>query len=199
MERQNEFALSAYSRAKGIQYLAFFGVFWLVGSLTLPLRVVTHRVFQFDLAVLAIGAPLAVAIFVKAQNTKRVAEALAQSPANEIMRVRRARVFRVVNIAQYLALGFAGLYLSHVQRIDLLIPVGISIIGCHFFPLAFLYNYPFHGLTGVLLIGWALIYPHVLMAGGWNPIGLSVTGIILLLSASWSSLTASRLAARALQ
>jgi hypothetical protein len=199
MERQNEFALSAYSRAKGAQYLAFFGVFWLVGSLTLSLRVVAHRVFLIDLTVLAIGAPLAATIYVKAQHTKRVTEALAHSLVNEITRVRRARAFRVVNIAQYFALGIAGLYLSRVQRIDQLIPVGIFIIGCHFFPLAFLFKYPFHGLTGGLLIGWALVYPHVLEAGGWNPIGLSVTGIILLLSASWSSLTASRLAARALQ
>jgi hypothetical protein len=197
VQRQHELALSAYSRANGVQYLAVFGVFWLIGSLTLPLQVSDHRIFSFNVAALAVGAPLAVLVFLWARRTRQATQALATSPANEASRARRTRLFRTVNVAQYLALGLAGLWVSYVHRIDLLVPIGIFVVGAHFLPLALLFKYPFHVVTGLVLIGWSLSYPRLFAGGGWNPVGLSITGIFLLVSACWSAFTASRLATRA--
>jgi hypothetical protein len=194
METQCEIAFAAYSRASGVQFLAFFGVFWLSGGLMLPQAQVDHRVFQFDVLIVAFGALLATVIYMRARNTKRSIVSLATSPLNAQLAARRSRFFRYVNFGQYLALGIAGLWLSYIHRFDLLVPVGIFIVGAHFFPLAVLFKYPFHFATGFCLVVWAAAYPHWLAAGGFNPMGLSVTGIILLLSAGWSSHTASKLA-----
>jgi hypothetical protein len=194
MDTQCEIAFSAYSRANGVQFLAFFGVFWLIGSVMLPQPQMDRHVFLLHVLVVACGGLLATMIYLRSRNTKRSIVALALSPPNAQLAARRSRFFRWVNLGQYLALGIAGVLLSYIRRFDLLVPVGIFIVGAHFFPLAVLFKYPFHFATGLCLVVWAAAYPHWLVAGGFNPMGLSVTGIILLLSAGWSSHTASKLA-----
>lgn len=197
MKKTHELAFSAYSRANGVQFLAFFGVFWLAGSVLLPLQSPPPFAFAFDLTALGCGAVLAILIFRRAQATKRATRAQALSPLNASLQASRSRGFRWINAGQYLALGVAAVLLLRVHRSDLLIPVGIGIVGVHFLPLAGLYRYPFHLVTGALLVVWAMVYPHWSPLGGWNPFGLSITGLILLGSAGWSSYTAARLAAAA--
>jgi hypothetical protein len=194
METQCEIAFSAYSRANGVQFLAFFSVFWLIGSLMLAQPWMDHHVFQFHVLVVIFGGLFATMIYLRSRSTKRTIVSLAMSPLNAQLAARRARFFRWVNCGQYLALGIASLLLSYIHRFDLLVPTGIFIVGAHFFPLAVLFKYPFHFATGFCLVAWAAAYPLWLSASGFNPMGLSVTGIILLLSAGWSSHTASKLA-----
>jgi hypothetical protein len=194
MEKQYELALSAYSRASGVQFLTFFAVFWLIGSLILPQQQIDHHVFQFNVLVVVFGGLFAMVIYLRSRNTKRSTISLAMSPLNARLAARRSRVFRWVNMGQYFALAIAGVLLSYIHRFDLFVPVGIFIVGAHFFPLAVLFKYPFHFATGFFLVGWATAYPHWLAAGSLNPLGLSVTGIILLLSACWASHAASKLA-----
>lgn len=194
VKKTHELALATYSRATGVQFLTGFSVFWMVGSVILPQPQVELRVIIFDVVVLAFGGALAAAIYLRARRTKRDVSSLALSSLNAALQARRSRIFRWVNAAQYLGLGLAGLRLSAMHRFDLLVPTGIFIIGAHFLPLAILFRYPFHLATGIVLIGWSLAYPHLFALGGMNPMGLSVTGLILLLSACWSSYTASTLA-----
>jgi hypothetical protein len=195
MAKPEELALSAYSRATGGQFLAFFGVFWLAGSLLLPQQFPRDpRVSLFNVLAFAVGAVVATVVFFQCRRTKRSTRALALAPGNSHTQARRSRLFRIINAGQYLALGAAALFLMSIHRIDLLIPTGVFIIGAHFLPLALLFKYPFHLMTSSLLMAWAIAYPQCLDSGGWNPLGLSVTGIILLLAACWSNHTAAQLA-----
>ena len=160
----------------------------------LPQPQMDRHIFQFHVLVVAFGGLHATIIYLRSMNTKRSIVSLAMSPLSAQLAARRSCFFRWVNLGQYSVLGIAGLLLNYMHRFDLLVPAGIFIVGAHFFPLAVLFKYPFHFATGFCLIVWAAAYPHWLAAGDFNQTGLSVTGIIMLLSAGWSSHTASRLA-----
>ena len=65
------------------------------------------------------------------------------------------------------------------------IPMVIAVVGLHFLPLARLFRYPPHQLTGGALIALAILAP---LASGrpdnaWGPLG---TGLILWASAAWA-------------
>lgn len=192
--RSEELGFSAYSRATGVQFLTVFGVFWLLGSLVLPQQHRDQHVLLFNLIAFAVGGMLATVLYFRARRTKTSIGALANTSINSPTRARRSRIFRIINTGQYLSLGVSGLVLNYIHRVDLLVPVGIMIVGAHFLPLALLFKYPFHLVTGLLLVAWSVAYPQWLATGSLNPLGLSVTGIILLLSAMWSSHTAAKLA-----
>jgi hypothetical protein len=62
-------------------------------------------------------------------------------------------------------------------------PSIMLIVGFHFFPLAKLFSYRAHLVTGALLIALALIYPFA-GSGPMDPIGCIGAGLIL-----WGSAT----------
>jgi hypothetical protein len=69
---------------------------------------------------------------------------------------------------------------GHVEWIRVAI---IFIVGVHFLPLAAVFRYRWHYVTGGSLIFLALAYPVSTSMGPLNPVGLFGTGVILWASA----------------
>jgi purine-cytosine permease-like protein len=91
MDTPSELALTAHSRASGVQFLAFFGVMWIVGSLVLPTSGADSHGFQLNLAALAFGVALATVAYLRARRIKQATRALAMSPRNATLRAQRSR------------------------------------------------------------------------------------------------------------
>ena len=190
-------ALAAYSAARGVKAVVFFGMLWLLGGVELSLRTEPPREFRASVACLALGAAAAMVLFLRARRTRGVTRELATAPGNSQAQGRRSRNFLLVNIGQYALIGASCAALVILRRTDLIVSAVVFIVGAHFVPLAKLFKNPRMYLTGGVLMAWALLYPHVLPIGGWNPLGLSVTGLLLVGSGMWSSIRARGMAERA--
>jgi hypothetical protein len=90
--------------------------------------------------------------------------------------------FHIINAGQWILILIGGNVLANISLSSWIIPMATAIIGLHFFPLAKLFRYPPHYVTGFLLLSWAVCYPFILPFGGENPFGCFVAGFIL-----WSS------------
>jgi hypothetical protein len=90
------------------------------------------------------------------------------------------KLFHIINFGQWILILILGNVLVNIGKPDLVIPAAILIIGAHFLPLAKLFKYAPHYITGILLIVWAVVYPFLI--GGGNPAGCTVPGLVL-----WSS------------
>ena len=95
-----------------------------------------------------------------------------------------SRQFSRINAIQWIAVAIVGFTFARL-RIDVYVLSAITaIVGIHMFPLAKLFRYPLHNLTGAVLVAWAsasvLFVPtdHLQSA---TAIG---TGIILWISAA---------------
>ena len=99
---------------------------------------------------------------------------------------RKQRVFNLVNAGQWVAVfAVAGiLSMSHLE--NLFLPAVILIVGAHFIPLARLYNYTPHYITGAAMMLLAIGYPLVATEGPTSAVGALGTGLILWLSALWA-------------
>lgn len=159
------------SRAIGAMFFTFFGAAWLVW----------WCVERYDgapvvLAAIAIGA---IGIFLLARRQLRInGPALAaakDTPATK----RSQRIFNLVNGAQWIAVTVAALVLANTGHPEWIRVAIIFIVGVHFLPLAAVFHYRWHYVTGGALIALALAYPLLTPAGPMNPAGLLGTGLIL--------------------
>ena len=98
----------------------------------------------------------------------------------------KQRVFNLVNAGQWVAVfAVAGiLSMSHLE--NLFLPAVILIVGAHFIPLARLFNYPPHYITGAAMMLLAVSFPLVASEGPTSGIGALGAGLILWLSAAWA-------------
>ena len=105
---------------------------------------------------------------------------------------RRSRLFNLINAGQWVTIFVVASILNLLHRKDLILPAVILVIGLHFFPLARLFAYRPHYVTGITLIALALTYPLFSDKGAQSASGALWTGVVLWLSAIWGLLPYSR-------
>lgn len=162
-------------RAIGAMFFSIFGGCWLV--------LWTHRARADNPAVLAMVIAIALAVlaaaFFRSRKARLGVAALEESPEKK----RRDRLFHYVNAGQYILIFVFGNVLTNLGLSAWFIPLALFIIGLHFFPLARLFSYRGHYLTGSALIVLALGYPQFAAGGPADPVGCLGAGIILLCAA----------------
>ena len=99
---------------------------------------------------------------------------------------RAMRWFHIINAAQWTAIPVVANVLNALGHRDLVIPAVIMIVGLHFLPLARLFHYPPHRLTGWALIATAVFEPVIMGTNMNHPAGTAITGLVLWLSALWA-------------
>lgn len=92
---------------------------------------------------------------------------------------RVGRWFLLVNVLQWAAIMFAVNLLPYFHRADLVVPVIMFVVGVHMFPLAKLYYYPLHYLTGALLVGCAVGSWLLLAEPLRDAYGSAATGMVI--------------------
>ncbi len=159
-------------RAIGSIFFSGFGALWI------GLALYIKQTLSVDLAI-GIGAGLA-ALLLTAIWLMRRAKLFPKLPEDRAM----GRQFSRINAIQWIAVAIVGFAFARL-RIDAYVLSAITaIVGIHMFPLAKLFRYPLHNVTGAVLVAWAsasvLLVPtdHLQSA---TAIG---TGIILWLSAA---------------
>jgi hypothetical protein len=158
-------------RATGSIFFAVFGALWIVLALYAKqlLNVATVGWVAMDFAVLLV---MAVWLFRQARRFPRTPDDPAQTKA-----------FNRINAIQWVAVA-ATAFLFARLRLDAYVLCAITaIVGLHMFPLARLFRYRMHYVTGAALIAWAaasalMVAPDQLQ--GTCALG---TGILLWLSA----------------
>ncbi|HJU71288.1 MAG TPA: hypothetical protein VJ603_05530 [Paucimonas sp.] len=114
------------------------------------------------------------------QRNKPALAALKGTPQQR----RKSKWFNIINAAQWSAIFVLGNVLSRFGLSQYIIPMIIGVIGLHFLPLATLFSYRPHYLTGALLITWPLLYAP--MHGPESNLGPLGAGIVLWCSAAWA-------------
>ena len=158
-------------RAIGAMFLSGFGTVWMVWWC---LERVGVAVPLLLLIVLVGGLLLTLAI--RQYRANRAALA-AEAGTPESKRMQRA--FNLVNNGQWIAITVAALVLANTGHAAWIRVAIIFVVGAHFLPLAAVYRYRWHYLTGAVLMLVAAVYPLATPQGPLNPIGLLLTGLTL--------------------
>jgi len=162
-------------RAIGAMFFAFFGAVWLVAG-----SVRSGRGTPTLLGAIILCAIIIVAIAYRRYKAHSIARhAEAESPAAK----RRSRWFNIINAAQWIAILIAVNVLIRLHLAAWSVPACIFIVGLHFLPLARLFAYLPHYVTGVALMLVAVVYPFAVPFGPQSSIGCLCSGIILWISA----------------
>ncbi len=168
---QNISANQVGGRAIGALFLTGFGAIWLLLGLY-----ARERLSPSTLSLVACGT----VVFVSgAFFLLRRAKALPRTPEDPAM----GRAFKWINIIQWAAVGVVALAFARFGIDAYVVSAITAIVGLHMFPLARLFRYPLHYVTGAALVGWAaasiLLFPKDELQGS-TALG---TGLILWLSA----------------
>ncbi|MBS1801588.1 MAG: hypothetical protein JSS95_17390 [Acidobacteria bacterium] len=164
-------------RAIGAMFFAFFGAAWLIvgcvhsghGTVLVIVPVVLCAIALF-----------AFAYFIFKRNSSALA-ARTGSPQEK----RRSRIFNIVNAVQWILILIISNVLANLHLSAWIIPAIMIIVGLHFLPLAGLFDYPPHYLTGTTFILIAVLYPFLSQRGPQSPIGCYLAGAVLWLSAAY--------------
>jgi len=173
----NKVSVYRAKRATGAMFFSVFGgVFFIVGLLR------GYGYYPIPL-IFIIAATLGIfgaALYHYNQNKFSLAEN-ANSPEEK----KNDKLFHFINAGQWVVILIGGNVLANIELSSWIIPMAICIIGLHFLPLAKLFQYRPHYITGALLFVWGICYPLFLPRGGENPFGCFAAGTILWLSAMY--------------
>ena len=185
MER-SEPTESTAARATGALFFIGFGTLWLCTGLSTLGRLNAVSGAGVAVILLALIIP-AVRLLRRASNPSR-----ADTESEEQARVKR--IFRWVNIVQWIGVGAAALLLGMFHLLQYIVPAIATIVGLHLFPLASAFRYPVHYVTGSLLVVWSAGAVLALPKERIPSVGALGTAAILLLSAAYTLMIASRAA-----
>jgi hypothetical protein len=190
MTQADKTAAAVSGRATGVLFFAGFGAIWMRNGLA-----AMHRLNSISLAAIAVIAasliiPAVRLLVVAARNAS---QAGADSPEQLQMR----QLFWRVNTIQWAAIVAAVILLNLIHKGNFLVPVITFIVGMHLFPLAKVFRYPAHNVTGTLLTAWATVLAATLPESMLPSVGAVGTAAILLGSAAYT-LTAATRAAKAI-
>jgi hypothetical protein len=157
-------------RAIGSIFFTGFGAAWILLSLYI------REILRVDLAILvgAVAAALLLCAVWLMQEAKRYPN-MPEDPA-------RGRAFTRINAIQWAAVGFVAFTFARLHMDAYVLSAITAIVGVHFFPLAKLFRYPMHNVTGAVLVIWASVSVLLIPAEHLQGITALGTGIIL-----WSS------------
>jgi len=159
-------------RAIGATFFSCFGAIWI--ALALYIR----QTLTIDLAV-AVCAGLA-ALLLAAFWLFRQARRFPKLPENAAMN----RAFHRINAAQWIAVGIVCFIFARLHIEVYSVSAITTIVGIHLFPLAKLFRYPLHNLTGAALVLWGsatMLFVPVATLQSTTAVG---TGLILWTSAA---------------
>ena len=159
-------------------FFAVFGGMWL--------GLWAHSEFPESVGALLVIAVLAAALLVAAYRTYKANSLALQAISKTPESLRRSRVFNLVNGGQWGVIVVVALALSQIGYAKWTLPAVIFVIGLHFLPLARLFAYGPHYLTGAALILLACVYPFVAPEGPESAVGALGAGLVLWLSAAWA-------------
>lgn len=166
------------ARAVGAMFFSFFGAAWLLIACHLA-----HRRGLIAVALVFTGAlMLALGAVGSWRKRRRAMRALRQTP--ESRRIKRR--FRAINAMQWISISVAVYLLRRAGLEAWIVPVMMLIVGVHFLPLARVFRYAPHYLTGAVLIGTAVLYPVASPGGPGSPLGSLIAGLTLWLAALWA-------------
>jgi hypothetical protein len=177
-----QIALARRGRAIGSSFFALFGSGWLA---LWNYSAAPARFWMYGVIAAGAGAILLLAL-ARYRRYAPAAAALAETPAQQ----RRQRWFHIINAGQWVVILIVGNVLANLGFNSWIIPAVILIVGLHFLPLARLFDYAVHYVTGAGFILLALIYPFVAPGGPTDPVGCLGAGLILWLSALWGLMRA---------
>jgi MFS family permease len=165
-------------RAVGAVFFALFGGVWaLLGSNLAGWRQPLPLMAAAAIALLLLAA--AVRVIRKCRGAMLAARAEARYR-------HMKRYFRAINAGQWIAAIIAVFVLRRLRLDEWIVPAIMLIVGLHMLPLARLFGYSPHYLTGAALILTALLYPLANPNGPASASGCLVAAAILWLSAAWS-------------
>lgn len=159
-------------RAIGATFFAAFGALWLFLSLYArqELNPATIAGIFFGLALLLL------AIFQLVRESSRFPR-VPSDPA-------QGRAFTWINAIQWLAVCIVAFGCAKLHLETYVISAITFIVGVHMFPLARLFRYPLHNVTGAALVIWAAATVALVPAEQLQGITSMGTGVILWLSAA---------------
>ncbi len=183
----NKTAAAVSGRATGVLFFAGFGSIWMCNGLA-----AMHRLNPISLgAVLAIAAALVIpAVRLLAVAAKNAPKPECHCPEQ----LETQRVFWRVNGMQWGAIAAAVALLNLIHKGEFLVPVITFIVGMHLYPLAKVFRYPVHNVTATLLVVWATVLAATLPGSMLPSVGAVGTAAILLGSAAYTVVTATRVA-----
>ena len=174
-------------RATGVLFFAGFGSIWLYNGIS-----AMHRLNPISVA--AIGVIFA-ALFVPAGLLLRASSKVTYANEADSQHSTEAkRTFTRVNILQWTAIVAALVLFNVLHKQEFLAAVITFIVGAHLIPLARLFCYPAHYVTGGLLMFWATLIAIMLPGEMMPSIGTLGTAAILLGSAAYTLASAGRAA-----
>ena len=150
-------------RAIGAMFYSVFGGAWLA--------LWAHSEFPESISVLLAVLTVTIVLLWRAYVTYKFNSPALKREKDSIENKRKQRVFNLVNAGQWVAVfAVAGiLSMSHLE--NLFLPAVILIVGAHFIPLARLFNYTPHYITGAAMMLLAVSYPLVAPEGSTSGIG----------------------------
>jgi hypothetical protein len=159
-------------RATGSLFFTGFGMLWL--TLGLYLRQIVNAGFLTGIS--AGLAVLLLAVFWLFRQARRYPKMPEDAARN--------RAFRRINVIQWAAVILVSFTFARLHIDAYVLSAITAIVGIHLFPLAKLFRYPMHYITGAALVAWAsasvLLVPAEHLQGA-TALG---TGILLWLSAA---------------
>lgn len=176
------------ARVTGALFFTGFGCLWLFTGFSAlgQLNIVTAA------GVAIIGALLVTA----ALRIQRRAAKAAQTQTDDEANAETKRVFNRVNTIQWIGVGAVLVLANIFHQPQLIVPAIATVVGLHLFPLARLFRYPMHYVTGTLLIAWSAGIVILLRREDIASVGALGTAAILLLSATCTLTLAARAAGR---
>ena len=165
-------------RATGALFFIGFGSLWLSTGLS-----ALHWLNSFSAGGVAI---VAAALVIPAVRLLRRAGKLSQANVGSGDKARAWRVFRVVNIIQWTAILAAVILLNIFHLPEFIVPAIATIVGFHLFPLARVFRYPVHYVTGTLLVLWSSGVVLAVPREKLPSLGALGTATILLVSAAYT-------------
>jgi hypothetical protein len=166
-------------RAIGAMFMAAFGSCWIAAWV--------HLTYGDDPRILALLAIATIGfIYVGIRHYKRVRNGATDRASSQ------KKKFHMINVAQWILIFMAMRVLRSNGHADWMAPTVMFIVGLHFLPLARVFSYRPHYLTGVALIVLALTYPLAGAAASWTAPGCLAAGLVLWASSIWAIVPASQ-------
>jgi hypothetical protein len=159
-------------RATGALFFSVFGALWI--GLGLYVRETLTAVYVVPTAIL-LTALIAGALWLK-----RRAASFPHAPADKA----QSRSFNRINLAQWVAIGLVGVTFGRLHIELYALTAIVVIVGLHLLPLARVFHYPMHYVTGTALLAWAVLTLCFVSHDHLQSVTAIGTGIVLWLSAA---------------
>jgi hypothetical protein len=184
--KTNTTAETISGRAIGALFFSGFGSLWLCTGLAALHRLNIATGLGVALVASALIFP-ALRLLERTPKTTQENELAARD-------LEIKRTFNRVNTVQWIAIIAAVVVLNLLQRPAFIVPCIATIVGLHLFPLARLFRYPTHYVTGTFLVLWSLGVVVLLPSDRIPSVGALGTALVLLLSAAYTLAAATRAA-----